>query len=93
MHILSKYANAPFFFQSGHASTGDSSKTIADIKAKIASIDNQLGDMRLRTIACFADLALAVHWSVKKSSFPPLGVGIVGSISSVIGLYLKWKYT
>lgn len=47
--------------------------------------------LKLYMIKCFSDLALAYHWSVKKSVFSDYAIGWIGVIGTLIGLYQKWQ--
>lgn len=36
---------------------------------------------------------LTIHWSLERSSFPDIGVGICGTVAAVAQIYLAWKST
>ncbi|EPZ36382.1 hypothetical protein ROZALSC1DRAFT_29719 [Rozella allomycis CSF55] len=60
---------------------------------EIKVCENQKNDFYLRLIGYVGDLPLAIHWSLKNPILSPIGVGILGTISSIAGISMKWKYT
>lgn len=57
------------------------------------AISGQISDVALKYVTNACDLLMAVHWSLKSSPVPPIAVAVAGSVSSVAGLSLRWKYT
>lgn len=65
----------------------------ADLARETKQWRSQMEDVTLKFVTNFFDLIMAIHWSLKSSPFPPITVGFAGSISSLSGFYLRWKYT
>merc|ERR1712137_64650 len=53
--------------------------------------DKEKKYIRLYLLKCFSDFCLAYHWSVKKSMFSDLTIGVIGFIGTSISLYQKWN--
>lgn len=73
-----------------HRATSDNS---AELKKEIANLLHQRTRLRLQVLSMLCDFVLAWHWSVKKSPFSDLHIGVVGSIGSLVGFYFRWKAT
>ena len=54
-------------------------------------IDKQLRDWKLNFLVNLAYFPLTLHWSVEKSYFPDLGVGICGTIAAVTQIHIAWN--
>ncbi|KAI9136884.1 peroxisomal biogenesis factor 11 [Paraphysoderma sedebokerense] len=64
-----------------------------ELTKSLEEMKNQEDDLMLRVVSNVGDLPLAIHWSLKSYPLPAVWVGVFGTISSIAGNYLKWKYT
>jgi len=56
-------------------------------------LNQQRQKLRYKFLQNLADVVLAANWSVDNCPLPDVGVGIAGTISSLVGFYLRWKNT
>ncbi|KAG0301356.1 hypothetical protein BGZ98_008427 [Dissophora globulifera] len=60
-------------------------------KTELAALRTEKKGIFINTIINTGYLPLTVHWSLEKSSFPDVGVGIFGGIAAVAQFYVTWK--
>ncbi|KAI8916115.1 peroxisomal biogenesis factor 11 [Gorgonomyces haynaldii] len=60
---------------------------------QIKQLKDEKENLVVNTVINAAYFPLTVHWSLEKSSFPDIGVGIFGTIASVFQIYAAWKST
>ncbi|KAI3639237.1 hypothetical protein MIR68_002767 [Amoeboaphelidium protococcarum] len=58
----------------------------------VLKLSGEMEDLKLRLITSCADLPMAIHWSLESYPLPPKLVALLGVISAVSNLKLKWKY-
>ncbi|KAJ3266816.1 hypothetical protein HDU77_010197 [Chytriomyces hyalinus] len=63
------------------------------LRAEQRSVSEDMQALLVNTIINTAYLPLTLHWSVEKSVFPEMGVGICGSVAAVAQMYSAWKST
>ncbi|KAI9356216.1 peroxisomal biogenesis factor 11 [Zopfochytrium polystomum] len=61
------------------------------LKVEHQTIANELNSLLLNTIINLAYFPLTIHWSLEKSSFPDIAVGICGTIAAVAQFHSAWK--
>ncbi|KAG0343892.1 hypothetical protein BG004_004907 [Podila humilis] len=62
-----------------------------EYKSELASLKAEKKGIIINTIINTGYLPLTVHWSLEKSSFPDVGVGLFGGIAAVAQFYVAWK--
>ncbi|KAG0357594.1 peroxisomal biogenesis factor 11 [Gamsiella multidivaricata] len=60
-------------------------------KTELAALRAEKKGIIINTIINTGYLPLTVHWSLEKSSFPDVGVGIFGGIAAAAQFYVAWK--
>ncbi|CAO3624892.1 unnamed protein product [Mucor hiemalis] len=68
-------------------------ETHEDPEAEMASIKAERTSMIVNTCINTGYLPLTVHWSLERSSFPDVLVGVFGGFASVFQIYAAWKAT
>ncbi|KAJ3023683.1 UNVERIFIED_CONTAM: hypothetical protein HDU68_008505 [Siphonaria sp. JEL0065] len=61
------------------------------LRAEQKAISNEYQSLIVNTIINSAYFPLTLHWSVEKSWFPEMGVGLCGSVAAVAQIYSAWK--
>lgn len=64
-----------------------------EYKSEMTSLKAEKKGLIINTIINTGYLPLTVHWSLEKSSFPDVGVGMFGGIAAVAQFYVAWKST
>ncbi|KAI9029915.1 peroxisomal biogenesis factor 11 [Phycomyces nitens] len=64
-----------------------------DPEAEMASIKAERNSMLINACINTGYLPLTVHWSLEKSSFPDVLVGVFGGAASIFQIYSAWKAT
>ncbi|KAI9361452.1 peroxisomal biogenesis factor 11 [Pilaira anomala] len=62
-----------------------------DPEAEMASIKAERSSMIVNTCINTGYLPLTIHWSLEKSSFPDVLVGVFGGFASVFQIYAAWN--
>lgn len=62
-------------------------------KTELAALKAEKRGIVINTVINTGYLPLTVHWSLEKSSFPDVGVGIFGGIAALAQFYVAWKST
>ncbi|KAH6566471.1 hypothetical protein BASA50_011364 [Batrachochytrium salamandrivorans] len=65
----------------------------ADIKAERFAIREESKALAINTLINAAYLPLTIHWSLETSSFPDIGVGLLGTVAAVAQIYTAWRST
>ncbi|KAF9549420.1 hypothetical protein EC957_003809 [Mortierella hygrophila] len=60
-------------------------------KTEMAALKAEKKGLWINTIINTGYLPLTVHWSLEKSSFPDVGVGMFGGIAAAAQFYVAWK--
>ncbi|KAG0084928.1 hypothetical protein BGZ93_004254 [Podila epicladia] len=60
-------------------------------KSELASLKAEKKGIIINTIINTGYLPLTVHWSLEKSSFPDVGVGMFGGVAALAQFYVAWK--
>ena len=63
------------------------------VKVKSKELNSEMNILTMNAIVNAAYFPLTIHWSLEKSSFPDLGVGICGTIAALTQFYMAWKDT
>ncbi|KAG2190575.1 hypothetical protein INT46_000562 [Mucor plumbeus] len=66
-------------------------ETHEDPEAEMASIKAERTSMIVNTCINTGYLPLTVHWSLEKSSFPDVLVGVFGGFASIFQIYAAWQ--
>ncbi|KAF9434904.1 hypothetical protein BGZ76_007229 [Entomortierella beljakovae] len=64
-----------------------------EYKSALSALRAEKKGILINTIINTGYLPLTVHWSLEKSSFPDVGVGIFGGIAAIAQFYVAWKST
>ncbi|KAI8908637.1 hypothetical protein PhCBS80983_g03927 [Powellomyces hirtus] len=64
---------------------------VSDVVAQVEALKAERKALTINSIINAAYFPLTVHWSLERSSFPDVGVGICGTIAAVAQLYTAWK--
>lgn len=64
-----------------------------EYKTEMASLKAEKKGIWINTIINTGYLPLTVHWSLEKSSFPDVGVGMFGGVAAIAQFYVAWKST
>jgi hypothetical protein len=62
-----------------------------DLKKEIKDIQKTLFDSKYQIVINLSNIYLAVHYSLNESPLHEYGIGIFGTIGSLLGLYKCWK--
>jgi len=62
-----------------------------EYKTEMASLRAEKKGLWINTIINTGYLPLTVHWSLEKSSFPDVGVGMFGGVAALAQFYVAWK--
>ncbi|CEG69821.1 hypothetical protein RMATCC62417_05825 [Rhizopus microsporus] len=68
-------------------------ETHEDPEAEMAAIKAERSSMIVNTCINTGYLPLTVHWSLEKSSFPDVLVGVFGGFASIFQIYAAWQST
>ncbi|KAI8072178.1 peroxisomal biogenesis factor 11 [Gilbertella persicaria] len=68
-------------------------ETHEDPEAEMAAIKAERTTMIVNTCINTGYLPLTVHWSLERSSFPDVLVGVFGGFASIFQIYSAWKAT
>ncbi|KAI7907064.1 peroxisomal biogenesis factor 11 [Cokeromyces recurvatus] len=68
-------------------------ETCEDPEAEMASIKAERITMFVNTCINTGYLPLTIHWSLEKSNFPDVLVGVFGGFASIFQIYSAWKAT
>lgn len=60
-------------------------------KTEMAALKAEKKGIWINTIINTGYLPLTVHWSLEKSSFPDVGVGMFGGVAALAQFYVAWK--
>ncbi|KAG0056337.1 hypothetical protein BGZ83_005456 [Gryganskiella cystojenkinii] len=62
-----------------------------EYKTEMANLKAEKKGIWINTIINTGYLPLTVHWSLEKSSFPDVGVGMFGGVAALAQFYVAWK--
>lgn len=62
-----------------------------DDQVALNKLNQEKRAWQMATIINASYFPLTVHWSLEKSSFPDVGVGIFGTIAALAQINLAWK--
>lgn len=72
---------------------GENAQDERIVKVKSKELNSEMNILTMNAIVNAAYFPLTIHWSLEKSSFPDLGVGICGTIAALTQFYMAWKDT
>ncbi|KAI8587605.1 peroxisomal biogenesis factor 11 [Geranomyces variabilis] len=70
---------------------GSEAPHVSDVLAQVQALKDERKALTINSIINAAYFPLTVHWSLERSSFPDVGVGICGTIAAIAQFYTAWK--
>ncbi|KAJ3020916.1 hypothetical protein HKX48_009520 [Thoreauomyces humboldtii] len=64
---------------------------VADVIAEVAKLEAERRQLYLNVLTNAAYFPLTLHWSLERSSFPDVAVGVCGTVAAVTQFYTAWQ--
>lgn len=71
----------------------DTTASFTQLQAASQALEEEKKSLVANAVINAGYFPLTIHWSLEKSSFPDIGVGICGTIAAIGQLYTAWKAT